>query len=75
MKETDGRSVTFSLFAQVYYGTNSQSPVIKMFFSSRYRERKFYWLDLGRKGEVREPFLYLLFLKCLLHKISQNSIL
>lgn len=29
---------------------------------------KFYDLLLGRKGQVREPFLHLQFLKCLQHK-------
>lgn len=46
---------------------HAPSLVIRMFLSSWYKEGTFhlgvYLLVLGREGEVRVPFLYLLFFK------------
>ena len=60
------------LFAQVHFGTHSQSLAIRMFSSSTRRapfQGKFHVQLLCRKGEGREPFLNLLSVKCLQLKI------
>lgn len=64
----------FSRFVQIHFGTDFQSLVIRMSLlflvkGGHLSHEEFYDLLSGRKREVREPFLYLLFLKCLQLKI------
>lgn len=62
------------LFVQTDSSIEPQSSVIKMFFfplrqKEHFSHGKFYDLLFSRIWKVREPFLYLLFLKCLQLKI------
>ena len=56
-----------------HFGANSQTLVIRIFFPSWYMEvfsGKCHVLLLGRNREGSDPFLHLLFLKCLQLKIT-----
>lgn len=71
-KLMENNGYVVGLFVQTHLSVSSLSPVIKCSLLSTGKE-PFLWeicvLLLGRKGEIREPFLHLLFLQCLQLKI------
>ena len=65
--------ILVGFFVQNHFTVESQSLVIRMFFSvqgGHLLHRTLYDLLLGTKGDVREPFLQVLFLKRLQLKIN-----
>ena len=52
------------------FPTSRDKNVLFLVLKGHLSQGKFYVLLFGRKGEVREPFLHLLFFKCLRLKIT-----
>lgn len=68
------RATLLGLTAQFHLAVNAASPVMSLFSQGGHlRHRKCHAL-LFIRNEVRESFLYLLFLRCLLLKIINISI-